>query len=77
MLGIGFLAVEDTAARGAFGRIVASAEPAGDMEVLRAFVAFPVSFAAEGFGAVRECAAVRTFVAFLMFSGSSKLDVPA
>jgi hypothetical protein len=44
------------------------------MEVLRAFVTFPVSFAAERFGAVRECAAVRTLVAFLMFPGSSRLD---
>lgn len=68
MLGVGFLAVEDAFAGGVFGRVVECAEPAGEVEVLRCFVTFPVGFAAEGFGAVRECAAVRAFVAFSMFS---------
>lgn len=37
--------------------------------MLGALVAFPVGFAAEGFGAVWECAAIGSFVAFLVFSG--------
>lgn len=44
-----------------------STEPACDVEVLGAFVAFPVGFAAEGLGTVGECAAVRTLMTFLMF----------
>lgn len=36
--------------------------------MLRAFMAFPIGFAAEGLGAVRECTAVGAFMPFLMFS---------
>lgn len=44
------------------------AEPAWDVEVLGCLMALPVSFAAEGLGAVGECATVRSLVAFLVFS---------
>jgi hypothetical protein len=76
MLGVGFLAVKDTFAGGVFGKVVGCAEPAGEVEVLGGFVAFPVCFAAEGFGAVGKCTAVRTFVTFLVFSvwGEGWLD---
>lgn len=68
MLGVGFLAVKETFAGAVFGRVVGCAEPAGEVEVLGGFVAFPVCFAAEGFGAVGESTAVRALVAFLVFS---------
>jgi hypothetical protein len=48
-------------------RIVGCADPAWNVEMLGGFMTFPVGFAAEGFGAVRECAAVWSFVAFLVF----------
>lgn len=69
MVGVGVFAVEDAlAGSGPSGGVGEGAEPAGEVEVLGGLVAFPVSFAAEGFGAVWECAAVGAFVAFLMFS---------
>lgn len=76
MLGECLFAVEDALAGGGFGGVVEGAEPAGEVQVLGGFVAFPVCFAAEGFGAVWECAAVGAFVAFLVFSreGGRGLD---
>jgi len=69
MVGVCFFAIEDALAGvGAIGGVGEGAEPAGEVEVLGGLVAFPVGFAAEGFGAVRECAAVGAFVAFLVFS---------
>lgn len=67
-LGVGFLAVEDAVAGGVFGGVVDVQSQSGEVEVLGGFVAFPVCFAAEGFGAVWECTAVWAFVSFLVFS---------
>lgn len=72
MLDVRVLSIEEPHARGAVPAIVDRAEPAGDVEVLGAFVTFPVCFAAEGLVTVWECAGVGSFVAFLMFSRSRK-----
>jgi hypothetical protein len=66
--GIYFWPVKEALAICSFARIVDRAEPAGDGEMLGTLVTLPVGFAAEGLCAVGEGAAVRTFVAFLMFS---------
>jgi hypothetical protein len=45
------------------------------MEVLGGLVALPVSFAAERLSTVGECAAIRSLMAFLVFSvGLLELD---
>lgn len=73
MMDVGFLPVEDLPARDVFDGVAGATEPAGDVEVLGALVTFPVGLAPEGLGAVRECTAVRPFVALLVFSVESLL----
>lgn len=74
MLAVCFFPVEDPSAYGAVGSVVRDTKPAGDVEVLGALVALPVSLAAEGFGTVWECAAIRPFVTFLVLPDGSLLD---
>lgn len=50
------------------------AEPAWNVEVLGALVAFPVGFAAEGLGTVGECAAVWSLMTFLVLPIGLMLD---
>jgi hypothetical protein len=69
VLRICFYPAEYPLAGGSLVRIVGCADPAWNVEMLGGFMAFPVGFAAEGFGAVRECTAVWSFVAFLVFPG--------
>lgn len=63
-----FLAIEDAFADTILDWIMESAEPTGNVEMLRGFVTFPIGFTAKGLGTLWECAAVGTFVTFLMFS---------
>jgi hypothetical protein len=67
VLRICFYPAEYPLAWGSLVRIMGCADPAWDVEMLGGFMTFPVGFAAEGFGAVRECAAIWSFVAFLVF----------
>jgi hypothetical protein len=68
VLGIYFRSVKESLTVCTFARVMDSAEPAWDGEMLGALVAFPVGFATERLCTVGKCTAVRTFVALLMFS---------
>lgn len=74
MLGICFFLVEDAPAYGAVGSVVRDTEPAGEVQVLGAFVSLPVGLAAEGFGTVRKCTTIGPFMSFLVLSDGSSLD---
>ena len=74
MLAVGFFPVEDPVAYGALSSVVRDTKPTWDVEVLRAFVALPISLAAERFGTVRKCAAIWPFVTFLVLPDGSWLD---
>lgn len=73
VLGICLLAIEDPATRGILLVIVKGAQPACDIQMLRALVAFPVRLAAERLGAVGESTAVWSLVTLLVFPRDGKL----
>lgn len=68
MLGIYLRSVKETLATRPFARVMDSAEPGRDGEMLGAFVALPISLAPEGLCAMGKGTSIRAIVAFLVFS---------